>query len=61
MIKYDNDLVTIDFSNESIGLTVRSFHNESIALEVFNNTIKTLLKHKTQFHNAKIINKIIKY
>lgn len=59
IIQYDIDFFTIDFSNDSVGLTIQSFESLEQALYIFENTVKTLSEHKAKHHNNEVVKMII--
>lgn len=59
VVEYSNSLVTIDFSNENVGLTIKGFSNKENALEVFKKTVKKLTPRKSKIYNDEIRKLII--
>lgn len=61
IISYDENLVTIDFSDENVGVTIQSFESVQEAKKIFDVTVKTLSEHKANFHNTEVVKSIIDY
>lgn len=59
VIMYDENFVTIDFTDENVEFTIQTFDNLEKALTVFNNTVKALPVHKAKYHNTNIIKRIV--
>lgn len=59
VIQYDENFVTIDFSDENVGLTLQTFDNLDNALDVFESTVETFSEHKAQYHDTTIVKMII--
>lgn len=44
VVEYGENLVTIDFTNENVGLTIKAFSNKEKALQAFSTFVKPLTK-----------------